>query len=123
MELIGVPVTLPILSTMPGQHVFCQDDKTRPHRVRIVTECLIQNGVNHMQWPALSSDVHPIEHVWDMLVRRVYAHQSHPAKLTDLRRVLNEWQNIDQRQIGKLIRGMQRHCQTCIEALGGRTSY
>ena len=34
---------------------------------------LAQNGINVLDWPALSPNMSPIEHVWDELKRRVYA--------------------------------------------------
>ncbi|GFV83241.1 retrovirus-related Pol polyprotein from transposon 17.6 [Trichonephila clavipes] len=45
-----------------------------------------------MNWPAYSPDLNPIEHVWDMLGRRIAARQPPPTCLLDLRRAfLDEW--------------------------------
>lgn len=120
---ILAPVVLPFLRAMPGQAVL-QDDNARPHRARIVTAWLQQNRVNRMEWPALSPDLNPIEHVWDMLGRRVYARVPPPANLDQLRNaLLQEWQNIPQRQLGYLVRGMRRRCDACARARGGHTHY
>ena len=65
------PLVIPLLQRIgPGDQEF-QDDNTRPHRARVVTDFLQQQNVQHMDWPACSPDLSPIEHAWDELGRRV----------------------------------------------------
>ncbi|GFU89847.1 DDE_3 domain-containing protein [Trichonephila clavipes] len=45
------------------------DDNARSHRADIVDECLQSEDITRMDWPAYSTDLSPIEHVWDMLGR------------------------------------------------------
>ena len=52
-------------------HVVLQDDNARPHRARIVQQFLQQNNMDHLDWPAGSPDLSPIEHVWYILAQRV----------------------------------------------------
>ncbi|GFX35910.1 transposable element Tcb1 transposase [Trichonephila clavipes] len=62
-----------------------------------------------MDWPAYSPDLNPIEHVWDMLGRRIADHQPPPTCLPELRRaLLDEWCNIPLDQIDNLILSMPR---------------
>ncbi|GFT07388.1 protein ZBED8 [Trichonephila clavipes] len=62
-----------------------------------------------MDWPAYSPDLNPIEHVWDMLSRRISARQPLTTCLPELRRaLLDEWCNIPQDQIDNLILSMPR---------------
>ncbi|GFW69648.1 DDE_3 domain-containing protein [Trichonephila clavipes] len=62
-----------------------------------------------MDWPAYSPDLNIIEHVWDMLGRRIAARQAPPTCLPELRRaVLDEWCNISRDQIDNLILSMPR---------------
>ncbi|GFX63156.1 kinesin-like protein [Trichonephila clavipes] len=64
-----------------------------------------------MDWPAYSPDLSPIEHVWDMLGRRIAARQPPPTCLPELRRaLLDEWCNIPQDQIDNLILSLPRRC-------------
>ncbi|GFY34398.1 DDE_3 domain-containing protein [Trichonephila clavipes] len=72
--------------------------------VNIVDRCLQSEDITHMDWPAYSSDLNPIEHVWDMLDRRIAARQPPPTCLPELRRAFfDEWCNISQDQIDNLI--------------------
>ncbi|GFY13268.1 transposable element Tcb2 transposase [Trichonephila clavipes] len=85
------------------------DDNARPHRANIVDECLQSEDITRMDWPAYSTDLNPIEHVWDMLGRRIAAREPSPTCLPELRRaLLDEWCNIPQDQNENLILGMPR---------------
>ncbi|GFV02610.1 transposable element Tcb1 transposase [Trichonephila clavipes] len=77
-----------------------------------------------MDWPAYSPDLNPIEHVWDMLGRRISARQPLPTCLPELRRaLLDEWCNIPQDQIDNLLLIMRRRCKACIASSGRHTPY
>ncbi|GBN48118.1 Transposable element Tc3 transposase [Araneus ventricosus] len=94
-----------------GAEFLFMDDNARPHRANIVDECLQSEDITRMDWPAYSPDLNPIEHVWDMLGRRIAARQPPPTYLPELRRaLLDEWCNIPQDQIDNLILSMPRRC-------------
>ncbi|GFV44717.1 transposable element Tcb1 transposase [Trichonephila clavipes] len=58
-----------------GAEFLFMDDNARPHRANIVDECLQSEDITRMDWSAYSQDLNPIEHVWDMLGRRIPARQ------------------------------------------------
>ncbi|GFT06542.1 DDE_3 domain-containing protein [Trichonephila clavipes] len=87
-----------------GAKFLFMDDNARPHRANIVDECIQLEGITRMDWPTYSPDLNPIEHVWDMLGRRIAVRQLPPTCLPELRRaLLDEWCNIPQDQIDNLI--------------------
>ncbi|GFT19073.1 DDE_3 domain-containing protein [Trichonephila clavipes] len=102
-----------------GAEFLFMDDNARPHRLNVVDECLQSEDITHMESLAYSPDLNPIELVWDMVGRRIAAHQSPPTCLPELwRALLDEWCNILQDQIDNLILSMPRQCKACIASPG-----
>ncbi|GFV61039.1 DDE_3 domain-containing protein [Trichonephila clavipes] len=62
---------------MDAEFLF-MDDNAPPHRADIVDECLQSEDITRIDWPVYSSDMNPIQHVWDMLGRRIAARQLPP---------------------------------------------
>ncbi|GFS47159.1 transposable element Tc3 transposase [Trichonephila clavipes] len=107
-----------------GDEFLFMDDNARPHRANIVDECLQSEDITHMDLPAYSPDLNSIEHVSDMLGRRIAARQLPPTCLPELRRaLLDEWCNIPQDQIDNWILSMPRRCKACIASSGRHTPY
>lgn len=117
------PVAIPYVRAL-GPNAMLQDDNARPHRARIITDHLIQQGIQRMEWPACSPDLNPIEHLWDQLGRAVRERTDDVTTLQDLARILvEEWDAIPQNRIRRLVQSMRRRCQAVIAAFGGSTRY
>ncbi|GFU64779.1 transposable element Tcb2 transposase [Trichonephila clavipes] len=109
--------------TMGAEFLFMTDN-VRPRHTNIVDECLQSEDISRTDWPAYSPDLNPIEHVWDMLGRRIAARQHPPTCLPELRKaLLDEWCNSPQDQIDNLILSMPRRCKACIASSGRHTPY
>ncbi|UYV81071.1 hypothetical protein LAZ67_19002692 [Cordylochernes scorpioides] len=67
-DVLG-PVTLPYLQGVPN--ALYQQDNARPHTARISQQAL--QDVQMLPWPPYSPDLSPIEHVWDIIGRRLHA--------------------------------------------------
>ncbi|UYV79292.1 hypothetical protein LAZ67_17001972 [Cordylochernes scorpioides] len=63
------PVTLPYLQGVPN--ALYQQDNARPHTARISQQAL--QDVQMLPWPPYSPELSPIEHVWDIIGRRLHA--------------------------------------------------
>ncbi|GFV40640.1 transposable element Tcb2 transposase [Trichonephila clavipes] len=71
-----------------------------------------------MEWSACSPDMNPIEHVWDVLGRRVAGRQPPPKTLQELETaLLEEWDRIPQLVINSLIDSMPQRCSTLLDGL------
>ncbi|GFT21344.1 DDE_3 domain-containing protein [Trichonephila clavipes] len=78
--------TCTFVSGAMGTEFEFMDDNTRPHGANIVKECLESEDIAHMNWPAFSPDFKTVEHVGNMLGRRVVAHHPPPTCLPEIRR-------------------------------------
>ncbi|CAF4872624.1 unnamed protein product [Pieris macdunnoughi] len=85
---------------------------------------LRQQEIRVMEWPSMSPDLNPIEHIWDLLDRRIRKRPIAPQTLQQLTEALiEEWERIPQEDIRRIIRSMPRRCQAVIRAHGGHTRY
>ena len=117
------PIAVPALQAM-GPGAILQDDNARPHRARVVQNFLQQQQVNRMNWPARLPDLNPIEHLWDVLGRRIRANHPPAHNLDALFGNLEqEWQAIPQNILQTLVRSMRQRCLDCINANGSHTRY
>jgi transposase len=120
---ILAPIVLPFIRTHHFNHVF-QQDNARCHISRVAMNFLNDNHIRTLPWPALSPDLNPIEHVWDELGRRVRRRVNPPEFIDQLQRALtDEWNNIPQAFVMRLIGSMRRRCLAVINARGGHTRY
>ncbi|GFW24085.1 transposable element Tcb1 transposase [Trichonephila clavipes] len=71
------PIVVPYAAAI-GDDFILMDDNCRPHRANLVEDFLFEEGIVRMEWPGCSPDMNPIEHVWDVLGRRVAGRQPPP---------------------------------------------
>ena len=99
-----------------------QQDNARLHVAPVCIDFLQRQNIDVLPWPALSADMSPIEHLWDLLGRRVRQRRQQPRTLNELRQALAfEWRRLPQRLVRQLIGSMRRRCAALIAARGGYT--
>ncbi|CAH2013356.1 unnamed protein product, partial [Acanthoscelides obtectus] len=92
--------------------------------VQLTIDFFQQNDVTLLPWPPRSPDLSPIEHVWDMMARRLLNLQRPPETLEALREELVvAWNEIPQEDIDHLIRSMPRRVGECVAHQGASTHY
>ncbi|GFT97241.1 transposable element Tcb2 transposase [Trichonephila clavipes] len=80
--------------------------------------------IQRMELPACYPDLNPIEHVWDMLRRRIAARPRPPATVRDLEiALLEEWNSIPQSLIDNFIASMANRCAAVLPVRGDHTPY
>ncbi|UYV70087.1 Transposase [Cordylochernes scorpioides] len=113
------PVTLPYLQGVPN--ALYQQDNARPHTARISQQAL--KDVQMLPWPTYSPDLSPIEHVWDIIGRRLHALPQPRSEDELWQMVEREWRAISQDVIRTLIDSLPRRVAACIAVRGGPTCY
>ncbi|UYV82869.1 hypothetical protein LAZ67_22001161 [Cordylochernes scorpioides] len=104
------PVTLPYLQGVPN--ALNQQDNARPHTARISQQAL--QDVQMLPWLPYSPDLSPIEHVWDIIGRRLHALPQPRSEDELWQMVEREWRAIPQDAIRTLIDSLPRRVAACI---------
>ncbi|KAG3078778.1 hypothetical protein PI125_g20884 [Phytophthora idaei] len=77
-----------------------------------------------MEWPAKSPGLNPIENMWGVLVRAVYAHGRQFQTREALIQTINmSWAAIGEDLIKKLVESMPKRCIATLELHGAKTKY
>jgi transposase len=100
------------------------DDNARPHRSRAATAYLQSEAVTYVHWPAMSPDLNPIDHIWDILGRRIEVREPLVQNIRQLEASFHrEWQQLSQQDIRCLTGGMRRRIEAVIQARVDCTRY
>lgn len=101
-----------------------QDDNAPAHRARRVAEFLENEDVEHMDWPAMSPDMNPIENLWSDLSRALNQVDNQPTNVAQLTQaVIDCWRNIPDQKLSTLVSSMPRRVRALYNARGGHTKY
>ncbi|GFV49760.1 transposable element Tcb2 transposase [Trichonephila clavipes] len=107
-----------------GPDFIFMDDNARPHRTLVVEELLEIEDIIRMDWLAYSPDLNPIEHVWNVLGRRIAALLHLPENTQQLKQILiEEWALLQQEMLHQLVLSMRRRCEATIAVREGHTPY
>lgn len=107
-----------------GERFQFLHDNARPHTAHAVKEYLKEVGISVLSFPARSPDLNPIEHLWDIMGRRLRTRSQPDWTLGELEMAsIEEWENISQEEIQNLILSMPNRIQEVLRARGGVTRY
>ncbi|KAI4895592.1 hypothetical protein NFI96_013123 [Prochilodus magdalenae] len=106
-----------------GPFLF-QHNRTPVHRASSIKTWRSESGVEELAWPAQSPDLHPTEHLWDGLERRLRARPSRPTSASDLTDMcLEEWSEIPITTFLTLVESLPRRVGAVLAVKGGASYY
>ena len=104
-----------------GRRAVFQYDNDFKHTKK-TTALLKRLRVKVMDWPSMSPDLNPIEHLWGILMRKVEVCKvSNIHQLRDV--VLAEWKSIPVATCEALVNSMPRRVKAVLDNDGGLTKY
>lgn len=104
-------------------YVF-QQDNASVHSSKVTKNWFLSNQINVLGWPACSPDLNPIENLWGILVRRVYANNKQYATVQALKSaIIDAWESIEQTIYSNLINSMPSRIFELIQKKGTATHY
>lgn len=99
-----------------------QHDNAPVHSARLTSEWLDTEDITVMRWPPYSPDMNIIEHLWNLVLRKL--RQNPPGNLAELRRrVFRHWGEITPAEVQTLYRSLPRRVQELIRVRGYPTRY
>lgn len=115
---------LPYSQTVCGTGWIFQQDNAAIHTSKFTKDWFETNNLDVMEWPARSPDLNPIENLWGILARRVYANAKQFDTVVELTEcILSEWDKIDRVTCYNLVKSMTKRCATVLERQGMKTDY
>lgn len=115
---------LPFGENIGGTFWKFQQDNASIHVANSSWEWFLDNGVQVINWPACSPDLNPIENVWGILSRAVYANGKQYANAQELKdAIVTEWENINSDVLKRLVESMPDRIFEVIAKKGSFTRY
>lgn len=101
-----------------------QQDNACIRTAKVTRKWIMDNKVELMDWQAKSPDLNPIENVWGILARRVYANERQFDTVSALKAcVLYEGLKSDRKLCYRFIHSMGNRCAAVLERGGLKIDY
>ena len=115
---------LPVGETLGGPGWIFQQDNASIHKAKVTMTFFADRGVRLLEWPALSPDLSPIENLWGIVARQVYAGGRQFETCEELAdAVQSTWTKIDADTRQSLLRSMHNRCLQVVLQHGGKIPY
>lgn len=99
-----------------------QQDGAPCHTATSTMAWFAKKGITVMPWPSQSPDLNPIEHLWELMKKKL---EKRPCKnISELKAALFElWNLITPEETANLVSSMPRRCAAVVLSKGGHTKY
>lgn len=112
------------LYNLSDRDLIFQQDNAPCHSANKTHDWLETNGISTMNWPARSPDLNPIENLWGILARKVYANGKQFKDEDELiGAILKSWNEITQEELENLVKSMGNRIRAVIAGHGANTKY
>ena len=99
-------------------------DNAPIHVSRSTKAWLRRKNIPLLDWPANSPDLNPMENLWGILVRRIYAENKQYQSVGELKMaIVAAWQSVEQEVIDNLVLSMDNRIFQVINRNGGPIDY
>ncbi len=96
------------------------------HKAQIISDWSLEhdNAFTLLKWPPQSADLNPIEHIWDVVERKIHIMDVQPTNLQQLRdAIMSIWTKISEECFQHIVESMPRRIKSVLNAKGGLTRY
>ncbi len=107
-----------ILKQRLGLRAVFQHDNDPKHTSKTTTALLKKLRVKMMDWPSMSPDLNPIEHLWGILKRKV-----EERNVSNIHQLMEEWKRTPVATCEALVNAMPKRVKAMLEINGGHTKY
>lgn len=113
---------LPHAGRIAGRNWWFQQDNAAIHSSKHTKAWFDEQGLRVLDWPARSPDLNPIENLWGIMTREVYAKGRQFRSVAELREaILRAWERIPLRTLRTLISSMKNRIFQVIYNKGAYT--
>lgn len=99
-------------------------DNASIHASRSTIQWLNTKNIAVLDWPACSPDLNPIENIWGIIVRQIYANGRQYTTLEELRGAIEAaWYNLDTVLLKNLTHSMPNRIFELVSKHGGPIDY
>ena len=111
-------------SCLYGADWVFQQDNAPIHRAKVNLTWFKSQKINVLPWPSLSPDLNPIENLWGILARKVYARGKRLRTKEQLKNTIRKsWEEINIEQLRTLVESIPERIFEVVKLNGAKTEY
>lgn len=115
---------LPFMRRFRRKKFTFQQDNAAIHTSKETKQWMKDHKIDLLDWPARSPDLNPVENLWGIMVRRIYAEGRQYAAVNELKSAISEaWGNIENTVLQNLVNSMPNRMFQVINRNGKATDY